>query len=42
LDIRKKLFTVRMVRCWYRMPRGMVDVLSLETLKVRLDGAVST
>ena len=30
LDIRKKFFTVRMVRHWNRFPRGVVDALSLE------------
>lgn len=31
---------IRVVRHWYRLPRGMVDVLSLEIVKVRLDGAL--
>ena len=31
--------TAREVRCWHRLPREMVDALSLETPKVRLDGA---
>jgi len=29
------------VRHWNRLPREMVDALSLNTLKVRLDGALS-
>ena len=37
--IRKKFFTVRVVRQWHRLPRGVVEAPSL-TLKVRLDGAV--
>ena len=41
LDIRKKFFTVRVVRHWNRFPRGAVDALSLEVLKNRLDGALS-
>ena len=41
LDIRKKSFTVRMVRHWNRLPRDVVDAPSLETLKVRLDGTLS-
>ena len=41
LDVRKKFFTIRVVRHCYRLPREMVDVLSLETTKVRLDGALS-
>ena len=40
LDIRKKSFTVRVVRRWNRLPRDVVDAPSLETLKVRLDNAL--
>ena len=36
----KKSFTVRVVRHWNRLPRGLVGALSLETLKVRLDQAL--
>ena len=42
MDIRKKFFTVRMVRHWHRLPGDVVDALSLETFKVRLDGALNT
>ncbi|KAJ7406813.1 hypothetical protein WISP_131246 [Willisornis vidua] len=38
LDIRKKLFIVRMVRHWNRLPREAVDGPSLEVLKARVDG----
>ena len=41
LDIRKKLFTGRMVRHWNRLPSEVVDAPSLKTFKARLDGAVS-
>jgi len=42
LDIREKLFTVRVLRHWHRLPREVVDAPSLETFKVRLNGAVRT
>jgi len=42
LDIGQKLFTVRVVRHWHRLSREVVDAPSLEALKARLDGAVST
>ncbi|KFV50650.1 hypothetical protein N341_10176, partial [Tyto alba] len=41
LDIRKKLFTVKVVRHWGRLPREAVDAPSLEVFKARLDGALS-
>ena len=37
-DIRKNRFTVIVVRHWHSLPREVVEALSLETLKVRLDG----
>ena len=30
------------MRHWHRLPRGVVDVLPLQTGKVRLDRALST
>ena len=41
LDIRKKFFTVRVVKHWNRLPTEVADAPSLETFKVRLDGALS-
>ena len=41
LDIRKKLFTVRVTRHRNRFPREVVDATSLEVFKTRLDGALS-
>ena len=31
---------MRLMRCWHRPPRGVVDALSLEVFKARLDGTL--
>ncbi|PKU43986.1 hypothetical protein llap_5705 [Limosa lapponica baueri] len=41
LDIKRKFFTMRVVRHWNKFPIEVVDVLSLEVVKTRLDGALS-
>ena len=41
LDIKKKFFVLRVVRHWHRLPTEVVHALYLETLKVRLDRALS-
>ncbi|KFM02310.1 hypothetical protein AS27_03085, partial [Aptenodytes forsteri] len=40
LDIRKKFFTMRVVRHWHKLPKEAVDAPSLEVFKIRLDGAL--
>ncbi|KFQ33862.1 hypothetical protein N332_12470, partial [Mesitornis unicolor] len=40
LDMRKKFFTVRVMRHWHRLPREAVDAPSLEVFKARLDRAL--
>jgi len=41
LDIRKDFFAMRVVKHWHLLAREVVDAPSLETFKVRLDGALS-
>ena len=41
LDIRKKFFTVRVVRYWNRLLREVVNAPSLEAFKIRPDRTLS-
>jgi len=41
IDIKKRFFTVMVVRHWNRLPSEVVDALSMEASKTRLDGALS-
>ena len=42
LDVRRKLFTHRVVRHWHRPPRKAADAPSPEAPKARLDGALGS
>jgi len=39
LDVRKKFFTVSVVKRWHSLPREVVEAPSLQIFKARLDGA---
>ncbi|KFR08442.1 hypothetical protein N306_09167, partial [Opisthocomus hoazin] len=41
LDIRKKFFTMRVVKHWNRLPGEAVAAPSMAVFKPRLDGALS-
>lgn len=38
LDVRKKIFNMKVVRCWKFLPRETVNAPSSEMYKARLDG----
>ena len=42
MDIRTKSIAISLVRHWHRLPRDVVNAPSLESLKVRLDQALSS
>ena len=42
MDVRGKFCTESVVRCWHRLPREVVDALSLEVFKARLDRALGS
>ena len=42
MDIREKFFTKRVMRCWNKLSRDVVDAPSLEVFNARLDGALGS
>ena len=42
VDVRGKFFTMRVVRCWNRLPKEVLDAPSLEVFKARLHGALGS
>ncbi len=38
----EKFFTMRLVRCWNRLLREVVEALSVEMVKAKLDGALGS
>ena len=40
--MRGKFFTMRVGRCWHRLPTEAVDAPSPEVFKSRLDGALGS
>ncbi|KFO86832.1 hypothetical protein N320_10369, partial [Buceros rhinoceros silvestris] len=41
LDIRKKFFTMRVVKHWHMLPKEVIEAPSLQTFKARLDRVLS-
>ena len=42
LDVKRKSFTERAVRCWHRLLREAGSAPSLEVFNTRLDGALGS
>ena len=42
LDIRRKFFMQRVVTCWNRLPKKLVDAPAVQTFKARLDVALGS
>ncbi|KFZ68171.1 hypothetical protein N338_00737, partial [Podiceps cristatus] len=40
IDVRKKFFTMQVVKHWHRLPREVAEVPSLDTFKARVDVAL--
>jgi len=41
VDLRKKFFTMRVVKHWNKLPREVVDAQSLEIFQIRLDRSLT-
>jgi len=41
VDIRKKFYTMRVMKHWHRLPREAMEAPFIETFKAMLNGALS-